>query len=445
MIQALPREQGLRTQLLRAARGSVLLRIVALGATMSTSVVLARALGPVAYGVYAYVFAVITLLALPSQVGIPTLLVRETAKAQVSEDWPRLKGLWKWATRTILSTSLFIALAGAGFLMWQGGRIDRDLRWTLSAGLVLVPLIALGDARGAALRGLRKIVSGQLPETVLRPLLLVLFVGLAWKSGGAVSAHAAMALHALAAMLAFLVGGAILWRVRPQGVAVARADLSGASEWWHAALPLALISGLQVAGNQSGVILLGMFRPDAEVGFYKVATSAATLALFGLQTANLVIAPHIARLHAIGDRARLQRLATMGALASGALTLPVFLAFLLGGRWLINLLYGPGFAGAYGPLLLLSAGQVVNAMFGSVGLLLNMTGHERQAARWLAVSAVCNVLLGVLLVPWMGMVGAAMASVVSILVWNLSFWRIARRELDVDGSVFSLFGQGRRA
>lgn len=436
---------GLRAQLLSAARGSVALRIVALGATMATSVVLARALGPTAYGTYAYVFAIITLLALPSQVGIPTLLVRETAKAQAHEAWPRMKGLWAWATRTILVTSVAIAVIAAIVVAWRGDRIGSELRWTLAAGILLVPLIALGNARGAALRGLRLIVRGQLPETVLRPLMLVSFVGLAWWLGGQVSAPAAMVWHALAAAVAFAIGGAILWHARPGTLATVKADTSPAHEWWHAALPLALISGLQVAGNQSGVILLGLFRPQAEVGLYKVAASAATLALFGLQTANLVIAPHIARLHALGEHDRLQRLACVGALASGALTLPVFLVFVFGGRWLIGLLYGAAYVDAYGPLLILGAGQMVNALFGSVGLLLNMTGYERDAARWLAVAAASNVVLGVVLVPGLGMTGAAIASVFSLLVWNLAFWRIAIRKVGVDGSVLAALRHGWRA
>jgi O-antigen/teichoic acid export membrane protein len=437
--------EGLKGQLLRAARGSVLLRVASLAATMAMSVVLARALGPVDYGVYSYVFAIVTLLALPSQVGIPVLLVRETAKAQAHEDWPRLKGLWTWATRTILATSVAIAVAAAIVLAWRGERTDAELRWTLAAGMVLVPLVALGNARGAALRGLRRIVSGQLPENVLRPVMLVAFVGTAWWWGDKVSAAQAMAWHVLAAAIAFAIGGAILWRVRPTGMLPVQPDLRHAREWWQAALPLALITGLQVAGNQSGVILLGLFRPQAEVGAYKVATSAATLALFGLQTANLILGPYIARLHTLGDHGRLQRLASVGAFASAALTFPIFLIFAMGGPWLLGWLYGPEYRSAYVPLLILGAGQMANALFGSVGQLLNMTGHERVAARWLAVAAGCNIALGVALVPWWGAIGAAVASVVSILVWNLAFWRVAMREIGVDGSVLSVLRGGWRA
>jgi O-antigen/teichoic acid export membrane protein len=433
---------SLRDQLLRAARGSVLLRIVALSAAMATSVVLARALGPAAYGTYAYVFAIVTLLALPSQVGIPALLIRETAKAQAQEAWPRLKGLWAWATRTILLTSLVLAVAAAVAVVVRGDHIDSDLRWTLVAGMVLVPLIALGNARGAALNGLRLIVRGQLPESIIRPLLLICFVGLAWMAGGQMSAPVAMAWHALAAAIAFAVGGAILWRARPVGLAAVTADTSYSPDWWRAALPLALISGLQVAGSQSGIILLGVFRPDAEVGEYKVATSAAALALFGLQTASLVIAPHIARLHTLGERSKLQRLASVGALAGVVMTLPVFLVFAIAGKWLIGLLYGSAYIGAYAPLLILAAGQMVNAFFGLNAGLMSMTGHERDAARWLTISAGSAILFSLILIPSLGMIGAALAYVFSMTVWNVAFWIIVSRKVGVDSSLRAAFAPG---
>lgn len=430
---------GLRAQLLKAARGSVILRVVAMGATMATSVVLARALGPAAFGTYAYVFAIVTLLALPSQVGIPTLLIRETAKAQAQQAWPRLKGLWTWATRTIVVTSVFSALIASVLIVLRGGRADNELRWTLAAGMVLVPLIALGNARGAALNGLRLIVRGQLPESVIRPLLLVMFVGLAWMAGGQMSAPVAMAWHALAAAIAFVIGAAILWRARPAGLAGVAADTSHSGDWWRAALPLALVSGLQVAGSQADILLLGVFRPETDVGVYKVATSAAALAIFGLQTASLVLAPHIARLHGLGDRSKLQRLASVGALAGVALTLPVFVGFAVGGKWLIALLYGPAYTGAYAPLLILAAGQTLNACFGLNAALMSMTGHERDAVRWLTFSASSTIVLGLVLIPVFGMTGAALACCFSMAVWNVAFWRVVLKKVGIDSSLRAAF------
>ncbi|ULQ48301.1 oligosaccharide flippase family protein [Flagellatimonas centrodinii] len=410
------------------------IRVGSLAATLLGSVVLARALGPASFGIYSLALAIVTILALPAQVGIPTLLVRETARTQAAGKWSEMKGLWRWSTRVILVSSLVIAAGSSLALFLYPRPIKPDLLWAILAGLVLVPLIALGNARGAALRGLRHIVRGQLPESVIRPLVLVLLVYAVWAGGQPVTADSVMAFHALAAVLAYAVGGEILRRSRPRELASVCADMAGAAGWWRAALPLALISALQVVSSQCGVIVLALFRPEAEVGLYKVAASAATIALFGMQTATMVLSPHLARTHAMGDVERLKKLTALGALVSTALTLPILVIFLAGGRGLIGMVYGEEYDSAFLPLAVLTVGQAVNAMFGCVGALLGMVGYERDAARWLSVSALVNIVLAFVLVPVLGMMGAAISSVASILVWNLAFWLIAKMRLGIDSS-----------
>ena len=56
---------------------------------------------------------------------------------------------------------------------------------------------------------------------------------------------------------------------------------------------------------------------------------------------------------------------------------------------------------------------------GSVGIILNMTGHERYAASGAAVGALSNIFLNVLLIPRFGISGAATATAISLAVWNL--------------------------
>jgi len=434
---------GLRQQLLEALRGTVLLRVVSLASTFLGSVVLARSLGASAFGTYSFVFAVTTLLALPSQVGIPTLLVRETAAAEARREWARLKGLWGWATKVILLTSFVIALLAFATVILLPQSIDGELETTLIAGLLLVPLVALGSARSAALRGLRLIVKGQLPDSVIRPVLLIVFVFAYWQISGKVSASQAMFLHVGAAAIAFMVGAVMLWRARPDEIRDVHPDYSAASQWWRAAIPLAMISGLQVVSNQTGVVLLGILRSGADVALFKVATSAAILMTFGLQITNMIISPHVARLHAVQDKRRLARLAGLGALGGTAVSLPLFLVFVLAGESLLSLVYGAEYGSAFVPLVVLAGAQIINVAFGSTGVLLNMTGYERLAARWLAVSAGINILLSLILIPEFGVYGAAWASALSVVVWNVAFWTLARRKLGIDGSVFSVLRRRR--
>ena len=196
---------------------------------------------------------------------------------------------------------------------------------------------------------------------------------------------------------------------------------------------------MQTISYQTDILMLGVFRDEADVGIYKVVVSGAVLALFGLQIVNQVIGPQIATYFARGDLGQLQRIATIGSVISTCATFPVVIIFVFWGDLVLELIFGEGYVAGYIPLAILAVGQMLNAMFGSVGMLMNMTGHERHSARWLMISTLANVLLNILLIPKFGLVGAAIATSISIFIWNCAFWRMAISKLGVDGSFFSIF------
>ena len=482
---------SLRARLLRGGAGSLAIKLGGVGLQFAVAVQLARVLGPDGYGVYALVFAIVTVLAVPTQLGVPQLVIRETARAQAGEHWGRLRGLWRWGNVVVWASSGAIALLGLAAVWTFGEHISQPIVHTLIAGFALVPLIALGNLRGAALRGLRHVVAGQLPALILRPglLVLLLLAALALLPGQPLTPAVAMALHALAAALAFAFGAALLTLLRPRPLArrsrleVALAFIAlalypiqpltpvvpalhilafaagagliylvrsscphtqpprpeyEARAWLVSIVPLALTAGLQVINTQADILVLGLFRPSDDVGVYKVAVQAAMLIPFGLQAVNMVIMPYVARLHADGDHRRLQRLVTQSARAILALALPLVLAFVFFGDAILTLAFGPEYTRGHTALMLLSLGQLVNAGMGSVNVLLNMTGHERDTLRGVAFAALANLILNFLLIPPFGMVGAAAATACTFVIWNLLLRRAVWQRIQIESMAFSL-------
>ncbi|PSJ23335.1 flippase [Halomonas sp. ND22Bw] len=408
-------------------------------ATFALAVVLARVLGAGGYGVYAFALSFIMLLAIPAQVGLPHLVVRETAKAQANQNWGVMRGLWRWGNHYVMLFSLGMAILGLIALWLAGDWLGESRRNTLGVGLALVPLIALGNIRGAALRGLRKVILGQLSEIVLRPtltLLLVTAVFLVWQYFSPTPVLA-MGLHAVAALMAFLIGAALLIRERPSGLR-ARPKPEYQSRYWRkAAIPMAILVGLQLINAHADILILGVFREDDEVGVYKVVVQVATLVVFGLQSVNQVVQPHFARLYEEGDMSRLQKLVTSSARVILLIAIPPTIVMILWGAPLLELLFGSEYRVGYLALGILGVGQLINASMGSVGILLNMTGHERDTLQGVALAAAVNVVLNIILIPNFGMAGSAIATAVSISIWNILLWRVARKKLKISSSALS--------
>lgn len=434
--------KGLRSELVRNGIGSLVLKVSDVLFSFLIAVMLARALGVKGYGVYSYVLALVGLLAIPAQFGLPNLLVRETAKAFAKQEWGMIQGVWRWAGKiTGILTAVLILGTGVVVAIW-GNQFSREQLLTMFWGLALVPLVALGALRGAALRGLHRVIQGQIPEQAILPGLFLLFIlgAVLFSPAGSLTPATSMALQVMAAALAFIAGAWLLLRATP--AEVRRAKPAYESRLWLAStLPLAFIGGMQLINNRTSILILGMFADSAQVGIYRVADQMSLMVSLCAQAMNMVVAPQFARLYAIGDKDRLQKLATTSARVVFFLTLLVVTAFLLLGKPFLGLVFGTEFVPAYIPLTILAFGQLISSATGSVAVLLNMTGYEQETARGMTIAAIGNVVLNLILVPLWGTIGAALASAITLSAWNILLLLAVRKKLKINSMAFDLFGK----
>ncbi|RLA50526.1 MAG: flippase [Gammaproteobacteria bacterium] len=434
------RDDGLTGQLVRGALGSIAIKVTGIMIGVALTIVLARMLGPEGYGTYAYIFAIISILAIPAQLGIPRLVIRETAKAQLKKDWCLIRGLWRWATLVVLILSAMLVCAAAGVTWAWGsdlGGSDGILRTTLFFALLLIPLIALGNLRGAALQGLRHIVWGQFPEQVVRPgLFVLLLLASTWWSTSSLTPSDAMGLHVFASGAAVIFGALLLHYSRPTPLLLKPTPVYRPRLWIKATLPLALTAGMVQINQHTDLIMLRFFLTSDSVGIYRVATQSAAIVVFAQQTAGMLAPPYYARLYAEGDMKRLQRFVTVNARIAFSTALPLVLIFLLFGEEIISYLFGPDYEGAYTPLLILAVGQLINTLFGHVGMLLNMTGHERDTAKGMAIAAILNVTLTFIFIPLWGTSGAAIATALTLFLRNYVLWKILDKRISIRSEAF---------
>jgi O-antigen/teichoic acid export membrane protein len=414
--------------------GGIRLLHAAIG--FATGVLLARFLGPSDYGTYTFVMAMVGFLTIPSELGIPGLAVREIAIANARKDWGYMRGFILRAHQGIALLSAVLITSGAIGLATFGDRIDPVKRQCMWLALALVPLISLGALRGAMLRGLRKVLLGQLPEQVIRPasLLIAILVILALGREH-LSPQTMLWAQIAATTIAFIWGLSVFVRNRPEQLATAL-PVYRTSAWFRSTIPFGLSAALILVNGRTDILALGLFHHDAEVGIYRVAVQMALPVIFAQQAVNAIQAPHIAHLYATGDMKRLQTMVTRSSRAVLAIASSAALVVILFGEPLIRLLFGQEYAAAHRPLAILAIGQTFNAAMGSVASLLNMTGHERDTTRTILVAAILNLTLNFSLTPVWGTMGAATATAATLIVWNVLMWRAVKRRIGIQASPF---------
>jgi len=175
---------------------------------------------------------------------------------------------------------------------------------------------------------------------------------------------------------------------------------------------------------------------DAEVGIYKIAARLAEFILAAKIVANAVIGPRVAA-GAIGeDRRQMQQWLTLGvrvAFFGGVVaSLPLFFF----GMPLLRL-FGEGFIAGRQAMLILSVAHLINAASGSVAMALLAVRREHVAATGMGAACAINIILNYLLIPHYGASGAACATAVSMVLWNLIMVVMVLRIVGVNPTLFS--------
>jgi O-antigen/teichoic acid export membrane protein len=418
--------------LLRGAAGSLVLNIANTGLTVAASILLARVLGVTEYGLFAFVSATVLLLIVPSVLGLDRLLVRDVSVYVSRYSFGLMKGLLRQANAMVVTISIALALA-IGLGSWLlGGQVVTPALLALWIGLLSLPLYAVARISQAALMGLHKVVVAQVPELLLRPTVFLVLAGVAAVTIR-LDAKGALWIQLVAVATGLILSLVLLSRSFPQAARSARPEHLR-REWLQGSLELAFLSGAAVVNAQTGTFLLGALRGPEDAGLYAVATRGALLISFGLVAVNTALAPAAARMWAAGDAKGLQRVVTVSSRAALLFSLPIALIFIVWGRQVIEVAFGQGFGNGGTALAILSVGQLINAGVGSVGTLLIMTGHQREAALGILIGAVLNVIVGIVLIPSFGVVGAAVAATVSITVWNVLLAAAAIRRIGIHST-----------
>lgn len=415
---------------------SLVIKVIYTGLGFITSVLLARFLGTSGFGVYSYVYSIIIFLSAIPQFGLPPLVLRETARGMAQENAHLVKGIWVWAGRIAILLAFVLMVIGglAGWVL--GPHYDEIYISTFWIALILLPLITINDLRGSALRGLQRVLEGQIPEYLIRPSFLVLFLSIFFFVGIKLTVTLAMLLQVFASLISFGFGIWFLTKHTPTKVKLAVPQFKHRT-WRRSVLPFAMGSGLYFVDKSVSTLLLGFFLSPDQIGIFRVAIQISVLATFGIQAMSMVVTPQFAKLHAENNKAGLENLVVKSARVTFAFNFLVFLVGIILGRNFLELFYGAEFIPAYEPALILLAGQLFSSSAGLVGALLNMTGFERDSAKAGVVSTILNILLGLAFIALLGIIGAAIAAALVQIIWIIILLWTARKRLNITASVFN--------
>lgn len=182
--------------------------------------------------------------------------------------------------------------------------------------------------------------------------------------------------------------------------------------------PMMMSSSVLIILGWIGTFVMGIYRESDEVGIYTVAVKVATLLNFCLQAVNSILAPKIAQKFAAAENKDYQSLITLATNIIFVISVFVAILILIFNQTILGF-FGEEFKSAKNLLFLLCIGQIVSSYCGSVGVVLQMTGKQVVYQYFMLAALVLNLILMFTLTPIYGAFGAAIASISSMIFWNL--------------------------
>jgi O-antigen/teichoic acid export membrane protein len=388
--------------------------------------VVTRGVSRDAAGIFFESIALLNLLAGVAQWGAETGLVRAVPQARLVRDADEIRQSIRAALIPVGVAGLggalvmFALAAPLGNLLTNGAH-GAQLEPIVRILAPFLPVFALFTVALGATRGfgtmLPTVALDKVGRAGLQLSLALVAVSLGLSSTALALAWATPLAIGLVIALVWLA-----WLVRSfeqGGVSASSASArSTFVKFWKFTAPRGLAGVFAVTILWLGTLLIGALRSSAEAGVYAAATRYLVLGQFVGVAISQVAAPKLSELIARGDQERTGAVYRASTTWLVLASWPLYITMLIMAPALLSI-FGEGYVQATTAIMILGASMLVATAVGPVDVVLLMAGKSRWNLSNTVVAVVLNIGLNLLLIPSLGLTGAAIAWSASILANNL--------------------------
>lgn len=432
------------SELGRAARGGA---ITFAGAATSAlagfafNLLLARLIGPQGTGVVLQTLAVFTIALAATRFGLDTTAVWLLPRL-VRHEPDRVR------PALVVTCGLSVVIPTVAVTIWMAVWVLRlraqgsELLDSVTLALVFLPVASLMAVALAATRAFGGVLAfngiGNVLVPALRPVTLVLVCLL---GGGAVAVSGTWAACCLiGAALALVILGRMIRRRRyPSLPGSWRPDRALVGRIVGYSGPRTVMAAMEQTIIWIDVLLIGALLGASAAGVYGAAARFVAAGVVAMTALRIVVAPRFSALLGENRREEVAELYTATARWVLLLGAPIYLLLAIFSPTVLSWL-GPGFSDAASSMVILSLGSIVVLAGGNVQSLLLMSGHSGWGAFNKVVVVCFNVTGNLVLIPRVGIEGAAVIWAMSMALDTvLAAWQV-RRGIGISPAVGAIAG-----
>ena len=421
------------------AGGAFLIRVLSAAIIYLAQILLARWMGSFEFGIYVYVWTLMLLTGDIVDLGLAAAAQRFIPEYTRRKAYDLLRGYLSRTRWLAVGSAVFIAATGVVTIRFLKPHLADYLVLPLSVALVALPFYAIMQIQDSIARSYNWIHIALLPPFVIRHIVTLVLVFTAWLLSFPANAGTAMIAVGIALALT-AAGQTLVLNHRLAQVVEPGPKAYDTGTWLAVSLPLLMVEGFYVLLANVDILILQQFRPPEDVAVYYAAAKTLGLITFVHFAVSAAVAHRFSEYHAANDRARLEAILADSIKWVFWGSLAACLGVLAAGRMLLWL-FGANFVDGHHLMLILAVGLLARAAIGPVERLLSMLGEQRICAAIYAIAFALNLVLCVVLIPRIGVEGAAVSTTTALIVESILLFAVTRRRLGLH--VFIL-GRGKR-
>ncbi len=405
-------------ELIKGASSTFLLKVVGLLVGYGLAIFITNKFGAFVFGQYVTALLIVEILSIISRLGIDTALVRFISRYVHKGASSLINQLFFKSIALVTLSAVVFTLLLLFFSDYIANFMNLDEEYLLIVSFSFIPLV-LYHMNTQAIRGLKQMMSfsflNNVAITLFTFILMVVLV--------AFSSSEKLPIYAyVMSVFVMTISSYFLWFFHRAKIVDSKQNNSeselSTKALFKVSIPLLLGQSMMLIMGKVDLFMLANMTSSDKVGIYNIALKLSMLAYMGLMAVNSIAAPKFSEIHSSGDIDALKKIVQQSTKTIFWVTFPVILLFLIFPDTILGV-FGDEFKLAAMALIILSISKMFSAISGSVGTFLQMVGKQNVFQNILIFTAIINIVLNYTLIPMYGIDGAAFASAISGVIWNV--------------------------
>ncbi len=414
-------------ELFKKGGGAFIIRIGGQIMGFLLTLIIANYFGAKGLGDYLLSIVVLRIFTLLSKLGMDTFSIRFIASFAKQKKWRSIQLFRKKIILLLTATSLFSSLLMYFFAFDISNLIQAKVEHIRLNAFFVLPM-AFFMLHYQSLRGLKRIAEFSFFYRMSQATfsIILIFIITQFIIDGNVPVYAYLSSLAVVSILSVI--SFIYWlKKKKEFNPNETIESLGIRQILKISIPLMFAQSVQFIMAWTDKLMLGNMISSEEVGVYFTAFKLSMFASISLMAINSIASPKFAEMYGKNNFAGLKKVVHQSTRMIFWSTLPLMVLFFIFPEFLLGI-FGEEFKVGVTAFIYLSIGKLVSAFSGSVGNLLQMTGRQVVFMNLLFVGAIINVVLNFLLIPKLGIEGAALASMISLSTWNIAMVVFVKRD-----------------